>query len=148
MSLIAQLGIATAMVLATTLVHLAGLSGLLLLLSRQPSGESPNRALRYEVLAIIGAALGLFALHGLEIWAYAALFDLLGAVSSFEAALYYSTSTYTTVGYGDIVLGKAWRLIGAIEGANGMILLGWSTAFFVALVGRIRLIERVLERRL
>ena len=147
MSLIAQLGIAIAMVLATTLVHLAGLSSLLLLLSRQPSGESPNRALRYEVLAIIGAALGLFALHGLEIWAYAALFDLLGAVTSFEAALYYSTSTYTTVGYGDVVLGRAWRLIGAIEGANGMILLGWSTAFFVALVGRIRLIERILERR-
>ena len=35
--------------------------------------------------------------------------------------------------------------LGAIEGANGVILLGWSTAFFVAIVNRIRFIERELE---
>ncbi len=62
-------------------------------------------------------------------------------LGSFEGALYFSTSTYTTIGYGDVVLPRGWRVFGAIEGANGIILLGWSTAFFVSVVGRIRLME-------
>lgn len=88
------------------------------------------------------AAFGLFALHTVEIWAYAWLFVEVGALHSFDEALYFSTTTYSTVGYGDIVLPPDWRLVGAIEGANGIILLGWSTAFFVSVVNRIRLFEQ------
>ena len=67
------------------------------------------------------------------------------ALPDLESALYFSTSSYATIGYGDLVLPRGWRVLGAIEGANGVILLGWSTAFFVAIVGRIRLLERALE---
>ena len=31
-----------------------------------------------------------------------------------------------------------WRLVSAIEGINGIILIGWSTAFFVTLIARMR----------
>jgi hypothetical protein len=97
------------------------------------------------VQGIVAAATGLFALHGAEIWAYAALYYALGALPDFETALYFSTSTYTTIGYGDVLLPRSWRLVGAIEGANGIILLGWSTAFFVGMVRRIRLVETELK---
>jgi len=40
-----------------------------------------------------------------------------------------------------LTLSKSWRVLGAIEGANGVILLGWSTAFFVSIVSRIRALE-------
>jgi len=43
------------------------------------------------------------------------------------------------------VLSRGRRVLGPIEGANGVILSGWSTAFFVAIIGRIRLLERALE---
>ncbi len=144
MTVVIQLALATAMVLATILLHLAGLAALLFLIRRR-EGDYQPRALHREVAGILAAAIGLFALHGVEIWAYAALYDLIGAAPDFETALYFSTSTYTTIGYGDVVLPEKWRLVGAIEGANGIILLGWSTAFFVAMVGRIRLAETLLK---
>ena len=96
-------------------------------------------------MGILGAAGGLFVLHALEIWLYAGFYIAVEALRSFEAALYFSTSSYTTVGYGDVVLDERWRLLGAIEGANGLILLGWSTAFFVAIVGRIRGLENEVQ---
>src|SRR6476646_10897780 len=127
------------MVLTTILFHFGAIAALLLLLQRRRSAD--RRSVRQDVLGIVIAATGLFALHGLEIWAYAALYYECGALPDFETALYFSTSTYTTIGYGDVLLTRPWRLVGAIEGANGIILLGWSTAFFVAMVRRIRLVE-------
>ena len=99
-----------------------------------------------EVIIILAAAFGLFALHTLEIWAYALLYLLLAALPNFDDALYFSTTTYTTVGYGDILLAKPWRLVGAIESANGIILLGWSTAFFVSVINHIRLFEHEIQK--
>jgi hypothetical protein len=93
----------------------------------------------------VGAATGLFVLLGIEIWLYAGFYLFVGALPSLEAALYFSTASYTTVGYGDVVLAPGWRVLGAIESANGIILLGWSTAFFVAIVGRIRWLESEIE---
>ena len=139
-----QLGIATLMVAGTVLVHLIGLAILLALLRRhRRSGRRLVTALG-NAAAIIAAAFGLFALHTVEIWAWAILYRLIGALPDFEQALYFSTSTYVTIGYGDIVLDPSSRILGAIEGANGIILLGWSTAFFFAVVDRLRLLEREL----
>jgi hypothetical protein len=76
--------------------------------------------------------LGIFALHTVEIWMWAALFFVMGEIVRFEDALYFSTATFSTIGYGDIILSPAWRLLGALEGINGFILIGWSTAFLVA----------------
>jgi voltage-gated potassium channel Kch len=50
-------------------------------------------------------------------------------LSDIDTALYFTTSTFTTVGYGDIVLPPAWRLLAASTSINGMIIFGWSTAF-------------------
>ena len=81
--------------------------------------------------------LGLITLHGIEIWIYALLFMGLGAVQGLEDALYYSTMSYSTVGYDDELIVHRWRLLGAFESIAGMILLGWSTAFFFRFLGRI-----------
>jgi hypothetical protein len=85
--------------------------------------------------------LGLVAIHSVEIWLYAAAFWAIGAVGDFETALYFSTVTFTTLGYGDIVLEGNWRLFGAIEAGNGLILFGWSTAFLLSVTSRLRLLE-------
>lgn len=140
-----QLLIATAMVAATVLIHLAGLSILVGIMNSRSTGETPRAARIHQVIAIMTAAFGLFALHTTEIWAYAFLYVWLGALPDFEQALYFSTSTYATIGYGDVVLPVRWRILGAIEGANGVMLLGWSTAFFISIIDRIRLLEREIE---
>ena len=145
MGVLLQLLLSTVLVLVTILLHLGGIAALLLLIRRR-ADASGKRAIQHEIGAIVAAACGLFALHGLEIWTYAIVYVLIGATIDFETALYFSTSSYTTIGYGYVLLTPSWRIVGAIEGANGIILLGWSTAFFVAMVGRIGFVERELGR--
>lgn len=142
MSLFWQLFASTLLVGFTALLHLAGLAGLIALI--QAHGKrvrTPHVRLNQALLVLI-AVFALIALHGVEIWLYAAVYRLVGEFPAFEDALYFSTSTYATIGYGDLVLSPAWRIVGAIEGVNGIILLGWSTAFFVSIVGRLAELER------
>ncbi len=68
--------------------------------------------------------LGLFALHGFEIWLYAALYVALRALPDLETAVYFSIITFSTIGYDDEGMAIAWRLVSAIEGMNGVLLMG------------------------
>ena len=135
--MLVQLSLASLMVVLTVFIHLLGMALLVRML------RSHHRLLlRFNVtpLAIlVCATLGLVLVHTVEIWLYALLYVWLEAAQSFEEALYFSTVTYATVGYGDILLAKNWRILGAIEGATGIIMLGWSTAFLVSLLTQLKL---------
>jgi hypothetical protein len=80
---------------------------------------------------------GLLLLHVVEMSIWAIAFAAIGVLPDFETSLYYSLMSYTTVGYGDVVPLAPWRLIGPIEAAVGVLMLGWSTGFVVAAVQRI-----------
>ena len=60
-----------------------------------------------------------------------------GALPTFEESLYFSTVTFTTVGYGDIVLGREWRQLATFEAVNGWIIFGWATALIMAVIQRL-----------
>jgi voltage-gated potassium channel len=140
-----QLALATLVVGVTVVVHLAGLALLLAILRRYRRASRRYLVILLNGGAILVAAFGLFALHSAEIWIWAGIYQLLGAFTDFEHALYFSTSTYVTIGYGDLVLPPGLRVLGAIEGASGIILIGWSTAFFFSIVDRMKLLERSLD---
>ena len=53
-----------------------------------------------------------------------------------EKALYFSTVTYSTLGYGDIIIGEGYRMLAAIEGTNGFLLFGWTTAFIFEIISQ------------
>lgn len=72
-----------------------------------------------------------------EIWLWGIFYLFIDVVPDLETALYFSTVSFTTVGYGDVVLGADWRMLGAIESLNGFLLFGWSTAFIFEVVSRI-----------
>jgi len=136
-----ELGIATAMVVLTVAIHGFGLFSLTRLLRLESAEE---RSEHISVLSVRGlvatlmAVLGLFALHGMEIWIYAFLFVALDAVEGLRNAVYFSTITYGAIGYNDAAMAESWRLVSAIEGINGIVLLGWSTAFFVTRIAGMR----------
>lgn len=142
MMLVRQLILATLIVGVTVIVHLVGLALLLAVLRRYRRASRRFLVILLNGGAILVGAFGLFALHSIEIWIWAGLYQWLGAFVDFEHALYFSTSTYVTIGYGDIVLPPGLRILGAIEGASGIILIGWSTAFFFSIVDRMKLLER------
>jgi voltage-gated potassium channel Kch len=73
----------------------------------------------------------------LDLTLWATFYYLGGALPSFEEALYFSTVTFTTVGYGDIVLGREWRQLATFEAVNGWIIFGWATALIMAVIQRL-----------
>lgn len=139
--LIANLGAATAMVALTTLIHFFGLIVLTRLMSRAHVRLRTHEGIMRQAGMILLVVFGIFALHTAQIWAYAFLFRLLGEFHTFEQALYFSTVTFSTVGYGDLTLSVNWRVLGAIEAANGLVLIAWSTAFLLTTTTRLRILE-------
>ena len=87
---------------------------------------------RSRVLAMISVVMGLFAVMTAEVWLWGGIYRLLGIFNDFETALYFSTITFSTVGYGDVVPAHDWRVLAALEGINGFLLIGWSTAYLIA----------------
>ena len=87
----------------------------------------------------IVARVILYALvaHLLEIAFWAVLFVVCREFSDFATAYYHSAVNYTSLGYGDIVMSPAWRLLGPLETANGMLLFGVSTAMIFAVIQRL-----------
>ncbi len=75
-------------------------------------------------------------IHLLEIAAWALLYFLARSMPDLPSAFYFSAVTYTTTGYGDLVLPKEWRLVGGVEALTGILMCGWSTGFFFAVVSR------------
>jgi len=73
----------------------------------------------------------------LDVTLWATFYYALAALPSFEEALYFSTVTFTTVGYGDIVLGREWRQVATFEAINGWVIFGWATALLIAVIQRL-----------
>ena len=84
----------------------------------------------------IGLAAWMVLLHLIEITTWALYYVWKDAMADLPSALYFSAVTYTTTGYGDLVLPEEWRLVGAVEALTGILMCGWSTGFFFAVVAR------------
>jgi hypothetical protein len=121
-----------AVVGSTVLLHAIGLivlsSGIVTLVSMFDLGRHDLA----KTLSMLPMVLGLFVLHGAEILIWAVAFIWTGALPDWETALYFSTATFSTLGFGDVVLAKNWRLFGSFEGVNGFLLIGWSTAYLIS----------------
>jgi hypothetical protein len=146
--MIANFLIATAMVTLTVTIHFGGLLGLLWLFRNGGHLFRAHESAAGQGAAIVFVVLGMGAIFTCEVWLYAAVYLLIGALPNLEAALYFSITSFTTMGYGDVVLDHRWRLLGAIEGANGLLLFGWSTAFLISVIGRMRVLEHDWLERL
>ena len=103
---------------------------------RQPSSTSARR-FRQEVWLFNRLAGWIILLHLIEVTAWALVYTWRAAMPDLSSALYFSAVTYTTTGYGDLVLPEQWRLVGAIEALTGILMCGWSTGFFFAVVSRV-----------
>ena len=89
-------------------------------------------------VAVLGTALvALLATALAQIALWAAAFVLCGEFADFEEAFYHSAVNFTTLGYGDIVMSRRWRLLGPLEAVNGSLTLGLSAALLFAVMGRI-----------
>jgi len=131
--MMSQLVIAWALMAACVVIHAGGVTAAVRWVRRQ---TVPRQALWPWVWVFVQIAGWIVLLHMIEITAWALTYALTDAIPGLQSALYFSAVTYTTTGYGDIVLPEDWRLVGAIEALTGILMCGWSTGFFFAIVSR------------
>lgn len=145
--MIANLALSVLMTVAVVVVHLAGLL-LLIHFLRQNAHHAvgDDSGLLRQGALMLAVVLGVFLLHTFEIWAYALAYLAVGAIGDFQTALYFSATAFSTLGFGDVVLGPDWRLFSAVEGVTGLILIGWSSAFLLSVTSRLRVLEHDWDR--
>jgi uncharacterized membrane protein len=130
-----ELLIAFGLLALCVVVHSVGLS---ILLPTFYNNTSVDRMGGLQMgFFLIKIASWLLMLHLIEIALWAFCFYILGCLPDIESAFYFSGSSYSTLGYGDIILPKQWRMLGPAEGLSGILLCGLSTGFFFAVVSRV-----------
>ena len=131
----------TSAVVSTILVHAFALRATVGVVRREERLGHAGAGFWIDV-GIVGAVLALLlAAHLAEIGLWAVLFALCGEFSELGAAYYHSAVNYTTLGYGDVIMSPAWRLLGPLEATSGMLMFGVSTAIVFAVI------QRLLQRR-
>lgn len=98
----------------------------------------PHAGVRRMTVLLVGAALWMLLGQTLVVWLWAFLLLSLGAFVALEPAVYYALASFTTVGFGDVVLGSDWRVLGALISAHGMISFGLATAFLIEFILRMQ----------
>jgi hypothetical protein len=142
--MISKLLIAWCLLALTVTIHGAGLSSML---RRMPSSSALTDTRFWPVTwLLVRFAWWLVLLHLTEIAVWALFYWWQKCLPDVESSFYFSGVTYTTVGYGDLVLPKEWRMLGAVEGLTGILMCGLSTGFFFAVVNRIYAARANAER--
>jgi voltage-gated potassium channel Kch len=129
-----RLPVALALMALCVAIHAIGLSWALQRLRRRR-----REGLRFwtSTRLFVVVAVWMVLLHLAEISVWAEFYLWRHAMPDLPSALYFSAVTYTTTGYGDVVLAEGWRLLGAVEALTGILMCGWSTGFFFAIVNRL-----------
>jgi len=106
------------------------------------SGERPQTRFWPITWLLIRIAWLLLLFHLLEIAVWAVFFWREKCLPDLESAFYFSGVTYATLGYGDLLLPKEWRLFGPLEALTGNLMVGLSIAFFFVVVSK-KMLQRM-----
>jgi voltage-gated potassium channel len=125
--------IAFVIVSICVVTHVLGLTYLAEgLVKRRPKLASMKTTGHAFVILLVFAAIVI--LHMLETALWAAFYLWWNLFPDFETSWYFSLTSYTTIGYGDVTLPERWRALGGIEGFSGVLLCGLSTAFILVIL--------------
>jgi hypothetical protein len=133
LAVVPKLLAAWSLMAACVVIHATGMTAALRRWRGNPS--EPQRFWPWTWL-FVRLAGWIVLLHLAEIGVWAGFYVWQEAMPDMPSALYFSAVTYTTTGYGDLLLPENWRLVGAVEALTGILMCGWSTGFFFAAVGR------------
>lgn len=101
------------------------------------SDDWKTHSLGFDILVISVVLSLLFAGHLSQIAIWALLFMSLGQFEDFSTAFYHSAVNFSSLGYGDIVMSQHWRLLGALEAGNGVLMFGLSTGTIFSVMNRL-----------
>ena len=136
----AQAGAAAFLVLLTLSIQSGGMAALIhwIRVREIARGKYPLGPLRSAILMVRFTSV-IIVLHLLQILLWAGFYRWI-CFPSWEAAFYFSAASYSTVGYGDLILPRVWRSLGPLESVTGVLMCGLSAALLFTIV--LRLVER------
>jgi len=128
------LATAAAIVSVCLIIHLLGIMVMAEWLLRRRDYFEQSATKRHFALLIVTLTAGILFLHLMQTSLWALFYYAQDLFSDFETSLYFSMVSFTTIGYGDVLLPRRWRLLGVIEGFSGVLLCGVSTGFMFAVI--------------
>ena len=136
MILFNQVAAAVLLLSLTLCLQCAGVTTLIEWLKRVLASDIHKRGPVYSATLVVKSTVAIIILHGLVILLWASFYRA-RCFPTWELAFYFSASSYSTVGYGDLILPSNWRLLGPLEGITGMLMCGISVSVLFALVARL-----------
>ena len=136
MALIREIGIAVCIVIVTLWLQSVGLAALIHWVRHALASNAHRLGPLRSAVLVVRLTAAVILLHAVLILFWATCYRRL-CFSSWESALYFSASSYATVGYGDIVLPPNWRMLGPLESIIGVLMCGISASVLFATVARL-----------
>lgn len=99
-------------------------------MNREKHGDRSSAGIRPLLVAMVAMMLGTFV----QVVLWGILFVILGEFSELYEAVYHSAVNFASLGYGDIVMSKSWKLLGPLEAINGVLMLGMSAAALMVIL--------------
>lgn len=141
-----QLLLGTALIAITALLQVVFIATAMSCLHRHERWvQAPPLAVK-TASALVLVLFWLMIAITASVWLWGHVFLYLQVFTERETALYFSTVTFTTLGYGDIVLENRWRFLSSLTAVNGLIVFGLSTAFLVEFMRSINHLQRGKHR--
>lgn len=131
-----EIGAAILLIILTLWLQCSGLAVLILWVRHAVAGDLHRLGPFRSATLIVQLTAAVIVLHGLLILFWAGCYRWL-CLHSWESAFYFSACSYTTVGYGDVVLPSNWRMLGPLESVIGVLMCGISVSVLFAVVTRL-----------
>jgi hypothetical protein len=133
--MLSKLLIAWCLMAVCVTIHAIGLTAAFSWMKRRPATiERRFWSATWMLICIVGWAI---LMHLLQIAVWALFYASKHGMPDLTSALYFSAVTYTTTGYGDLVLPVKWRLVGGVEALTGIMMCGLSTGLFFAVFAKV-----------
>ena len=131
--------IGVALVILTTIIQAGFMYAGIHTLAHRFSGvaHSPRLLPKALLVSVFTAWMFLGMVIESLVWAAYYLVNANIVLPDVATAVYFSLVTFTTVGYGDVVVSGDWRLLAALQAANGAILFGWTTALIFYVIQKV-----------
>ena len=137
MTLFAQITLGSLLLTLCALLHVFFVVGSLPFLTTLARVMRHYRTVVRNAVLLSFGVVAVVAAHTVQIWAWAFVLYGVAAFSDFPESFYFAIATYTTLGYGDLILGPGLRVFASFASITGLLTFGISTGLLVSLVMRL-----------
>lgn len=133
--MILELAIGTLTIIASMAVMIVFILIVLRLVRDAEDNYADNRLTLWQFFVLLSGTVALVLVtNTICVWLWAGLFRVLGVFATLEEAVYFSMVSFTTVGYGDVVVDKGWRILSGFVAVNGLLAFGIFTAVLIEVI--------------